>query len=319
LKEVVLNEGLTAIGSNAFQYCSSLQSITLPSTVKEIGEYTFNSCNSLKEVVLNEGLEKIGGHVFAGCTSLQNITIPTTVDDIGSSAFFSCTNLRDVVFKEGTKRIKTGAFEWCTSLERITIPSTVVEIGKFAFNTCRRLREVVLHNEEVQIGDKAFTNCRSLERFKFPRLSIQLDNIIQAGQRGIEAKIDDISEVEWRGGELVIPVARRYRGTPYDGLETLVMIDKEKLNKVVGLVRYYEVKEATTLFELALWKCKIDQTDISNPSDRGIYRTEVPGPVKDTILQYLRSSDDCEDSSSSSSSEDEDDSSEDDNSSGSGS
>jgi len=69
---------------------------------------------------------------------------------------------------------------------------------------------------------------------------------------------------------------------------TVVNVDKEKLNKIVALIWYYEIKEATTSFELALWKAKI-KTDISNPPvDRGAYRVGVPGPVKDTILQYLR-------------------------------
>ena len=62
----------------------------------------------------------------------------------------------------------------------------------------------------------------------------------------------------------------------------------EKLAKVKGLIAFYEMKEATIIFELALWKSRIDQADLSSPSDRRACRTEVPGPVKDTILQYLR-------------------------------
>jgi len=48
-----------------------------------------------------------------------------------------------------------------------------------------------------------------LERFRFPRLSTRLDNIIQAGQRDIEAKMDDIPAIEWRSGELSIPAFRQ--------------------------------------------------------------------------------------------------------------
>jgi len=46
------------------------------------------------------------------------------------------------------------------------------------------------------------------------------------------------------------------------------------------------MKEATTLFELALWKTKIDQVGDIDPYDRDACRVEVPGPVKDSILQY---------------------------------
>ena len=53
----------------------------------------------------------------------------------------------------------------------------------------------------------------------------------------------------------------------------------------MDIFKYHEIKEATTLFELALWKAKIDQEE--HPISREAYRIEVPGPVKDAILQYL--------------------------------
>lgn len=112
-------------------------------------------------------------------------------------------------------------------------------------------------------------------------------SIIQAGQTDIEAKINDIPAVEWRGGELVIPAVHREIENQWGREEeTAVEVDKRKLTAVERLIRYYEIKEATTLFELALWKAKIDHADISN-ADRGAYRVEVPGPVKDAILQFL--------------------------------
>ena len=148
------------------------------------------------------------------------------------------------------------------------------------------MREVVIHNEETQIDDKAFDNCTLLQRFKFPSLFNRLDNVIQAGQRDIEAKMDDIPAIEWRGGELSIPAVRR-ENHQWGRVETVVKVDKEKLDKIVSLIAFYEIKEATTLFELALWKARIDQAATSNPANRGAVRIEVPGPVKDTILQYL--------------------------------
>ena len=71
------------------------------------------------------------------------------------------------------------------------------------------------------------------------------------------------------------------------GRMRIIEVDKEKLDKIVKLITYYEVKEATTLFELALWKAKIDQADRGRLLIRGSCRVEVPGPVKDSILQYL--------------------------------
>lgn len=189
------------------------------------------------------------------------------------------------VLNDGIKRIKASAFGRCTSLERITIPSTISEIEQYVFRGCTGLREVVIHNEGLQIEGKAFGGCTPLERFKFPRLSTRLDNIIQAGQRDIGAKMDDISAVEWRGGELIIPAIRRQE-REWEEMELIVEVDEEKLTKVKGLIVYYEIKEATTLFELALWKVNLDQQN-GVSVDRVACRIEVPGPVKETILRFF--------------------------------
>ena len=103
------------------------------------------------------------------------------------------------------------------------------------------MREVIILNGEIKIlNDEAFLGCDDLERFKFPSLSTRLDNIIQAGQRGIEAKMDNIPSVEWRAGELVIPAVRREIEKQW-GMETVAELDKEKLAKVEGLIAYFEV------------------------------------------------------------------------------
>ena len=62
---------------------------------------------------------------------------------------------------------------------------------------------------------------------------------------------------------------------------------KRDLGRIARLVSYYELKDATTTFELAMWKFKLDQADATNSTNRAAYRIDVPGPVKDTILQYL--------------------------------
>ena len=324
LTEVILNDGLREIGRSAFKGCSSLKSINLLSTIAKIDDFAFYNCINLRDIVLSEGLRKIGEYAFCNCKSLQKITIPSTITKISCSAFRDCTDLSEVVLNDGLKKIEHSIFSYCTALQSITIPSTVIEIGRGAFynctsleritipstmseiwnkafDSCTNLREVVLHNKAVritedwvfnnnykgiQISVNAFQDC-TLERFKFPDLFTRLDSIIQAGQRDIEAKVDDIHAVEWRGGELVIPAMRREIEDDEGEMVTVVNVDEEKLDKIVGLIRYYEIKEATTLFELALWKAWIDQVEDSNPMYREACRIDVPGPVKETILKYL--------------------------------
>jgi len=259
------------------------QSITM------IKACSFSYYTKLREVVLNEGIVQIGKQAFKGCTSLENITLPSTMIKIYSHAFYNCTNLRNVILNKGLRDIGSSVFDGCTSLERITIPSTVTCIGNFAFDGCINLREVKLKDDGLQIekiGHDVFKGCLSIERMTFPSISTRLSNIISTDQVEVKNKIDellgidimlergpnDVQDVVWR------PIVREsceiFLSLAVDrGSCTMWGPIKQCLDKIVRLIRYYEIKEETTLFELA-WKAKMDHV-------------EVPGPVTDTILQYL--------------------------------
>ena len=73
ITRVRFNDGLQKIGNKAFHDCKSLKSITLPSTVTEIGIGAFHGCSKLRVVTLNEGLQKIGGVAFYNCKSIKRI------------------------------------------------------------------------------------------------------------------------------------------------------------------------------------------------------------------------------------------------------
>lgn len=75
---------------------SSLVSITLPGTIKEIGDQSFGGLTSLNSIELPESLDSIGDNAFRVCSSLTSISIPLSVTKIDIGAFFACTGLRDV-------------------------------------------------------------------------------------------------------------------------------------------------------------------------------------------------------------------------------
>jgi len=79
------------IGNKAFAYCTSLKSITVPSTVVTIGDYAFYKCSSATSLVTSAGLEKIGYRAFYDCTGLKSVTIGKNVSRIGGSAFYGCS------------------------------------------------------------------------------------------------------------------------------------------------------------------------------------------------------------------------------------
>ena len=278
---VRIKDGLQTIVVEAFYKCTSLESITLPSTVTEIGDGAFHGCSDLEEVRLNDGLKKIGDGAFSDCTSLECITLPSTLVEIGNYAFFDCSNLKEVILNDGLQKIGLEAFH-CTSLESVTLPSTLVDIDIGAFYGCRNLRDVELNWVPQYLKSGAFLHCEALERFLFPAISYRLENIIQTNHwEDFEDKLNEVrGVVQWEDNILFVSAATATDHNNWN--ET-----KRDFGKITRLVSYYELKDATTTFELALWKSKLDQAGANNSTNRAAYRIDVPGPAKDTMLQYL--------------------------------
>ena len=134
----------------------------------------------------------------------------------------------------------------------------------------------------MQIERCSFTRCIRLSIFKYPSISNRLSNIIQTGHYPrVEAKVDEVrGTVERRGSDLFVSVATVAGDDNWNTVQ-------QSLDQIIKWIRYYEIKEATTLFELALWKSNLDQAEAANDINRDVNRIEIPGPVKDTILQYL--------------------------------
>ena len=81
---------VTSIGNNAFAYCRSLTSITIPDSVTSIGSRAFEDCTNLKSITIPDSVTSIGTFAFSNCTSLTSITIGNGVTSIGGYAFWKC-------------------------------------------------------------------------------------------------------------------------------------------------------------------------------------------------------------------------------------
>ncbi|QKX38296.1 leucine-rich repeat domain-containing protein [Metamycoplasma hominis] len=147
-------KNITEIGNRAF-FNSVIQSVTIPGSVKEIGESAFSGCRNIKEVFLNEGLEKIGAGAF-NYTRIESINIPGSVKEISGSAFSWCENLKEVILNEGLEKIGAFAF-YDTNIESITIPDSVKEIGKGALYIWN-IRSIFINpnNKNFEINDNFF-------------------------------------------------------------------------------------------------------------------------------------------------------------------
>ena len=79
---VVVLSGPTSIGSNAFENCRNLRSVSLPGTMERIGESAFANCSNLTEITIPEGVTTLAEACFSGCSSLGSVTLPETAVSI---------------------------------------------------------------------------------------------------------------------------------------------------------------------------------------------------------------------------------------------
>ncbi len=112
---------VTRIGTNAFNGCESLTSVTIPSGVTSIGTATFYGCKGLTSVTIPSGVTSIGRDAFEYCSGLTSIEIPNSVTSIGRDAFYECSGLTSVTIGNSVKSIGTNAFYNCKSLTSVTI------------------------------------------------------------------------------------------------------------------------------------------------------------------------------------------------------
>lgn len=124
---------VVSIGLDAFKYCRTLKSVSIPGSVTNIGSNAFRECTNLTSVTLHSGLNTIGDMAFLGCSSLKTVRIPPGVRMVGIYAFAYCTSLSSAEISEGAQTINYCAFYKCPNLRRVVLPSTVNMIGKDAF------------------------------------------------------------------------------------------------------------------------------------------------------------------------------------------
>ena len=152
--------------------------IIVPSSVKTIGEYAFNS-NDATEIVLPEGVLVIDRGAFYDCRSLERLSISASLISIKSDAFKNCGNLAEISVAEGNLRYsaRDGLLidkESATLLRAfgqlisVTIPDDVKIIGANAFSFLKSVVSIVVPDGVRRIEDGAFSYCTKLEELRLP-------------------------------------------------------------------------------------------------------------------------------------------------------
>lgn len=181
IRKVIMEEGVTGIGSCAFWNCgvlsaeipssvtevgnsafrgSSLISVTIPASVKRIGDSAFRECEGLSSVTVSEGVETIEQNAFRACTSLTSAALPASIGEVGAAAFFECTAMTDAVFAPGSRQVKMGAnlFARCYYLMNVTLPQNIDCISDEMFLNCSMLGGLEIPQGAASIGNSAFAS-----------------------------------------------------------------------------------------------------------------------------------------------------------------
>lgn len=203
---ITLPESVTYLSSHAFDYASSLETISLSPAIKTIGIYAFSNCPKLKSVELPRDLEKLGGSAFFQCTSLEEVTVHKSLTKGETGTFPYCKSLKRVYVDEDDDPIRVrkllgvpstvqvlrrsevgktvvrytfsedGAHLTALSIdapfETLEVPSEVdgipvVAIDDSFLEGCSQLKSLILPDSIVTIGKKAFAGCSSLESVRF--------------------------------------------------------------------------------------------------------------------------------------------------------
>lgn len=143
---------VTAIGANAFYYCTAMTSVTLPATIESIGSWAFAGCTGLTSIELPDAVTTIGAGAFHGCSALTSVKLPAELVEIKEHAFYGCNKLAAVDFPAKLQIIGTAAFFGCQGLTALTLPASVIAVGDMAFYQCNHLATIDLSAMSVEEG-----------------------------------------------------------------------------------------------------------------------------------------------------------------------
>ena len=185
ISKILIDEGVTSIGSHAFVWCKNVDyfylpnglisiepfafygcssdvSIVLPDTMSRIGSCAFQHFTGLTSIDIPDSITEIGDDAFSGCYKLLSFNMPDSVTAIGMSSFSGCNNLSTLTLSNQLTFIPASAFEFCRSLVSVTLPSGVSEIDYNAFDGCTSLSSISFSDAVVHVRDYAFNSCDNL-------------------------------------------------------------------------------------------------------------------------------------------------------------
>lgn len=182
ITSVIIEDGVSSIGSKAFLNCSKLTSLTIPPSVTSISNFAFYNCSMLESLYISDlaawcniNFEGISSspfysngaygsgkvNLYVNGTKVTALTIPDGVTTISNYAFLSFAGITDIQFNQVTT-IGSYAFCSCHGLTNVTIPEGVTTIHNNSFNGCSQLQSMSIPASAVSVENEMMFNCEGL-------------------------------------------------------------------------------------------------------------------------------------------------------------
>ena len=162
LKEFILEDGITNIGSYMFYGNTSFTGFEIPDSVQSIGVNAFYNCTNLKDMDLPDGLENIYGYAFYKCTGLTNLSLPPSLKKISDYAYSNCSNISSISFNNGLTEIQAYAFQGCTAIDKVTMPESIEKMGNGVFSGCNNLSKAYILSRTCSIAKTTFPTTTTI-------------------------------------------------------------------------------------------------------------------------------------------------------------
>ncbi len=177
LQTLILTSG-EAIDKNAFEKVSSLQNVTICSSIKNIGSKAFAGCTNIQNLYISDDIawcainfasKDANPLYFAQNFYIDNqlvidLDLNDNITNIEYAAFVGYKKLRNINLPQKLTNIKYGAFEGCSGLQKLVIPNNVTNIGDWAFKNCTNMSDLTIGNNVTVIGALAFGGCTGLAK-----------------------------------------------------------------------------------------------------------------------------------------------------------
>lgn len=158
VRAVIVEAGVTTIGSCAFLNMDGLTSVILDASVKKIGDWAFSGCYELALLNLG-GVEEIGQSAFERCQSLTGVRLPDTLLVLRYRAFYGCDKLVSITVPASVIAMETSVFAHCASLQNATVLAGISDLPSWTFYNCKNLTKVTMAPSITEVGFEAFYEC----------------------------------------------------------------------------------------------------------------------------------------------------------------